>query len=557
MVPVVDLVLRHPVRGEPTTPATFTGFPSWTRGDDIENEPESEGNQLRHMNGRRRARERHIGLRSDGDDNTRKRELSADGYRRSLSRRGILKDIVKPIVGKLVGDEQNGESSDNDNSSPDSEPPTPTASTVPAPNASNPPPPPPPPPRTTLPSPVDSPTSKPTTSQITTTTSTIQVVRPTNSLTQEQPPPVNNADFIHPIHYIGIRECYEHQRADDDEKGVQSPTTETPVTSVPTSVLSTRTTSSSYSYETAETDKVEDHPPHPHDNLHANTEKALIAVGSVGATIIVFFVVWLSWKCFKMRRGKQYSSKWIPGPLSFEKPKEIVIRWASRVPVLKDRLAKRTWSSLEKPYDNAYWEKQLPYTGSENENPNGITVHTAIIRESATGDSQGFTGLSRHGPNQSISSTRPQFNNTLRSNYQIPNGRMSEISSLSSGFGDGDIIMPPPNSTTTITATRLTVPAPAATRTSVSDTSQRRDTMYTEASEDPVPRFRNINSWVRQQTGRVKRAKQREMATDDAPPVPNMPPEQEFRLMMPDGEEPRRAQTAVTQGNEHERKGTS
>jgi len=264
----------------------------------------------------------------------------------------------------------------------------------------------------------------------------------------------------------------------------------------------------------------------------------------------VFFVAWLSWKCFKMRRGKEYSGNWMPASFSFERPKQIVISLASRVPVLKDKLAKRTWSNLEKPYDDAYWEKQLPYTGAASEKPNGITVHTAIVRESVVGDNQGFAGLTRHGPSQSISSTQPQFNNTLRSNYQVRNGRMSEISSLSSGFGDGDIIMPPPNAKTTITAARLTVPAPAATRSSVSEISQRRETMYTEASEDPIPRFRSINSWVRQQTGRVKRAKQREVAASDAPPVPNMPPEQEFRLMMPDGEEPRRAQVEGSQRDE-------
>lgn len=118
------------------------------------------------------------------------------------------------------------------------------------------------------------------------------------------------------------------------------------------------------------------------------------------------------------------------------------------------------------------------------------------------------------------------------------------MSSLSSGFGDGDIIMPPANgkASATTVETMVAMPAPAAQRSSVSDISQRRDTMYTEASEEPLPRFRSVNSWVRQQSGRVKRAKQREMASD-APPVPSMPPEQDFRLMMPDREEPRRVET--------------
>lgn len=82
--------------------------------------------------------------------------------------------------------------------------------------------------------------------------------------------------------------------------------------------------------------------------------------------------------------------------------------------------------------------------------------------------------------------------------------------------------------------------------TTYSNGSARRDTVCTEASEDTPPRFRTVNSWVRQQSGRVKREKQREedAATESGtpPPVPAIPPEQEFRLMMPDGEEPRRVE---------------
>ena len=211
----------------------------------------------------------------------------------------------------------------------------------------------------------------------------------------------------------------------------------------------------------------------------------------------------------------------------------------SRVPILKKRFAKRGWSNIDKPYDDAFWEKKLPEPNARVESSNGITVHTAISTRSEYEEPKPAS-VRGHGPNESISSTQTQFHPTLRSNYQVPHNRMSDMSSLSSGFGDGDIIIPPTNVNTTITATLLAAPAPVAQRSSVSAASQRRDTVYTEASEDPQPRFRTVNSWVHQQTGRVKRAKQREMVASDAPPVPNMPPEPEFRLMMPDGEEPRR-----------------
>lgn len=271
---------------------------------------------------------------------------------------------------------------------------------------------------------------------------------------------------------------------------------------------------------------------------------------SQGAIIIVFFVFWLGWKCFKLRRRRELGRNWKVQRQTLEAPKHAIVNLASRVPILRARLDKRRWSNLEKPYDRAYWAGSPPASSGETRNDgNRITVHTAITRSTESSLSNGSnkegSGPSRHVPNYSISSTGPQFNDTLRSNYHIPNVRMSDISSLSSGFGDGDIIMPPPNNVTSIATTQIETPMPAMTRTSVSGSSNRRETMCTEASEDAVPRFRNINSWVRQQTGRVKRAKQWDMNSSNVPPVPSMPPEQDFKLMMPDGEEPRRVETTT------------
>lgn len=144
-------------------------------------------------------------------------------------------------------------------------------------------------------------------------------------------------------------------------------------------------------------------------------------------------------------------------------------------------------------------------------------------------------------PKPSISSTAPQLNLTLPSTFG--KDRLSDLSSLSSGFGDGDIIMPPQAAATVkpYQPSRLSAGTDTA-----EQQSRNRDTVYTEASEDTPPRFRTVNSWVRQQTGRVKREKQREEQTASengtAPPVPSLPPEQEFKLMMPDGEEPRRVE---------------
>ncbi|KAH6661211.1 hypothetical protein BKA67DRAFT_550484 [Truncatella angustata] len=102
--------------------------------------------------------------------------------------------------------------------------------------------------------------------------------------------------------------------------------------------------------------------------------------------------------------------------------------------------------------------------------------------------------------------------------------RASELSSLSSGFGDGEIVIP---------EQYLNKPQPAATQlrqssnfiTRFSWMSRReagnRETVYTQSSEDRPARYRSVGSWVNQQTGRVKRADE---GQKEIPPVPELPP---------------------------------
>jgi hypothetical protein len=139
--------------------------------------------------------------------------------------------------------------------------------------------------------------------------------------------------------------------------------------------------------------------------------------------------------------------------------------------------------------------------------------------------------------------------------------RASELSSLSSGFGDGDIIVPeallirppqpaaPPMRQSTNFVGRFSWMGRQARRSRGVGGDRDRDTVYTQASDDSPPRFRSVTSWVNQQTGRIRRAQQRDA---DVPPVPgmsvpgvanNMPPEPEMNLMMDDGEVPRRPGT--------------
>jgi hypothetical protein len=141
--------------------------------------------------------------------------------------------------------------------------------------------------------------------------------------------------------------------------------------------------------------------------------------------------------------------------------------------------------------------------------------------------------------------------------------RASELSSISSGFGDGDIIV----------TTNAPVPVPHippnvhsnapmnhnARFSWMSQEPNKRDTVYTQSSEDMPPRFRSVNSWVDQQTGRIKRAQQREQGEAGAPPVPqiagqvgipgihNPPGEQGYEMMM-DDEQPRPVELPATRG---------
>jgi hypothetical protein len=93
----------------------------------------------------------------------------------------------------------------------------------------------------------------------------------------------------------------------------------------------------------------------------------------------------------------------------------------------------------------------------------------------------------------------------------------------------------------------------------------RRETVYTETSEDQPARFRSVTSWVDQQTGRIKRVQQRGAAegghpapggrtpvqvpgNPGVPGIHNPPSEQSFGMMMDDEERPRRVDEVVAGG---------
>lgn len=161
--------------------------------------------------------------------------------------------------------------------------------------------------------------------------------------------------------------------------------------------------------------------------------------------------------------------------------------------------------------------------------------------------------------------TGPSFNQSEASrqpmNAHDPSGgqvnRISELSSLSSGFGDVDIVVPdlgglqPPPAVWRLPpqlsqkdGDRLSWASRRASRRS-SKVNSQRETVCTEASEDLPTRYRTVHSWVNQQTSRVKRAQAR---LKNGVPAENngLPLEPRFSLMMPDGEVPRRPASHLT-----------
>lgn len=137
-------------------------------------------------------------------------------------------------------------------------------------------------------------------------------------------------------------------------------------------------------------------------------------------------------------------------------------------------------------------------------------------------------GLSRqpsdgYGPAAGTQTTQNTYLTRQTSNAYDPNQRevnhLSSLSSLSSGFGDG-LIIPEPVAGQAPDATRqsrkfswMTV----GSRGPLSSRNGDRDTVYTTASIETAPRFRTVNSWVAQQSGRV----QRHLPSDSE--VPNIP----------------------------------
>ncbi|KAF7538330.1 hypothetical protein G7Z17_g12654 [Cylindrodendrum hubeiense] len=325
--------------------------------------------------------------------------------------------------------------------------------------------------------------------------------------------------------------------------------------------------------------------------LHSDVHKILLVVGSVVGLILILSVCLIAWKMRKRTRRRKAAPL---DAMSFHKPSR-TDKILAKLPFIRTRLKNREWYTIDEPtkfsYEKpprfasrriesqffapnkpvgVYSSPRMGSTRSKFTNADTVSPTSTMFVESTAVKAQVVTSqtakevrLSEQGK---LMPTTPRY---TYSHLKRQTG-VSELSSISSGFGDGDIIITPNNTVNTIHST--TVPSlPSA----VADPSRqssmrshatsrqssmrsygggsrqlsmrsyrgdtRRDTASTDVSLDGRPRFHSVNSWVKQQSGHLRRAQRG--ADGDAPPVPMLPPpEQELRLMMPDGEEPRRVE---------------
>ncbi|KAH6976103.1 hypothetical protein BKA56DRAFT_618037 [Ilyonectria sp. MPI-CAGE-AT-0026] len=321
----------------------------------------------------------------------------------------------------------------------------------------------------------------------------------------------------------------------------------------------------------------------PDGGLHSDVHKILLAVGSIVGFILIISVCLIAWKL----RNRTRRRKAPVDDMAFHKPSRID-KILAKVPFIRTRLPNREWYTIEDPSKYSYEKSQAtkpprfasrriesqffapntpvgvytsPRMGSRSKFSTADTLSpmSTTFVESKAVQAQVVSGQTAKQVRLSVQAkpmpTTPRY---TYSQSKRQTG-VSTLSSISSGFGDGDIIITPENTVSTVnTSTMPSLPtavadpsrqssirSPAASRRSSMRSSgrdPRRDTQMTSMTDvtlDGRPRFHSVNSWVKQQSGHLRRAQNG--VDGDAPPVPMLPPpEQELRLMMPDGEEPRR-----------------
>lgn len=285
--------------------------------------------------------------------------------------------------------------------------------------------------------------------------------------------------------------------------------------------------------------------------LDPTAEHLLIAAGAIGAFILFCFIGWIIYRVLK--RPKDGSS----GLGFIDK-----LSWRRKAPVEGTWDGRTVYMANEAP--PIYEKGEYATTMSGNFFAPGKTYPPgpgSVVRSVASNSESGTlrqplnnnlapaSMMDQYPSENDTSSINNNVNLTLRSQMtqmsqpyyneseiprQRPGNRASQLSSISSGFGDGDIIIPPPLAVQkplpdpgsgTMNADDAARDNPAARDSWVSRDGEKRETIYTTTSEDRPARFRSIGSWVNQQAGRAKRAGSRARERGEVPVMPAVPGE--------------------------------
>ncbi len=298
------------------------------------------------------------------------------------------------------------------------------------------------------------------------------------------------------------------------------------------------------------------------------------------------FIVWIVWRTAKKnRKGIAGAS----GAARRGRRHRLYDNIVGRIPFLKGR--QRSWQNLDgtsttdvrslpPAYEtaNGYLGSEKPFETQQQAAAlagappmtNGLTLMTSFSHQPAASfSSVNAAQFGTVSPSDESSTLRSRMPDAFYNQSQLARQpsdaydparrqvhRASELSSLSSGFGDGEMMvpqLPPPAQAGLRQSTNFVGRFPWAGRPGDVEAegdgtspTNNRDTIYTdytETSEDSPPRFRTISSWVNQQTGRVKRAGQRSTEPEEIPPVPDL------SMMADDGEVPRRPDTIPANNN--------
>ncbi|KAI1355801.1 hypothetical protein F5Y01DRAFT_310685 [Xylaria sp. FL0043] len=296
----------------------------------------------------------------------------------------------------------------------------------------------------------------------------------------------------------------------------------------------------------------------PGGGLTSTSEQVLVAVGAIGVFIVLCFILWIVVRTLKKskRSGRKYNdSSWLAGLIPGRKqPKP------SNAPGFNSFYEKESLPAYDAGGKNSmegygyYDQTKLYPLEPENVSYPAAAAAAAARLQNEMAMRQVAESQQRQLLPNSVSQYPPQLNVQIGDSYnndvnstqrsRMPDAyytqsqlsrqpsntynptqrqvyRASEISSLSSGFGDGDIIMPPPNVIMMPKTPTAAVAAAAAARAptnaegngnnrpfswmSRAGTEQKRDTVYTTAS-DRRTRFHSVNSWVDQQKRRLMKA---------------------------------------------------